>query len=152
WLFVIGFNMTFMVQHLLGLVGMPRRVYTYPNMDWFGTLNLISTIGAFFMLLGFLAFLWNIWSSMRKPHDAGSDPWDAWTMEWLSTSPPQPKTFGKIPPVHSARPLWDLKHPENPDYNIEDVESGVGESEGGQAYLLGEIRTGGEDLLNETES
>jgi cytochrome c oxidase subunit 1/cytochrome c oxidase subunit I+III len=146
WLFGIGFNMTFMIQHLLGLLGMPRRIYTYPDLPWFGTLNLISTIGAFLMLFGVFAFLWNIWSSMRKPHDAGSDPWDAWTLEWLSTSPPQPKTFTKIPPVRSARPLWDLKHPENPDYDIKEVKSGNGKTGGGQAFVHGEERTGGEDI------
>ncbi len=110
WLFLIGFNMTFMVQHVLGLMGMPRRVFTYPSLPWFGTLNLISTIGAFFMLFGFLAFMWNLYSSMKKPHDAGDDPWDAFSLEWLSTSPPQPKTFEKIPYIQGRRPLWDLKH------------------------------------------
>jgi cytochrome c oxidase subunit 1/cytochrome c oxidase subunit I+III len=151
WFFGIGFNMTFMVQHLLGLLGMPRRVYTYPNLDWFGTLNLISTIGAFLMFIGVLAFLWNLWSSMRKPHDAGNDPWDAWTMEWLATSPPQPKTFEKIPPVHSARPLWDIKHPDNPDYDPEVVKNGDGNAVGGQAHFRDEVRTGGE-VINESEA
>lgn len=124
WLFVVGFNMTFMIQHLLGLMGMPRRVYTYPNLPWFGTFNLISTIGAFFMALGFMAFAWNLWISMRKEHDAGSDPWDAWTLEWIATSPPQPKTFTKIPPIRSRRPLWDLKHPEKADYKNPEVTLG----------------------------
>jgi cytochrome c oxidase subunit 1/cytochrome c oxidase subunit I+III len=146
WLFIIGFNMTFMIQHLLGLMGMPRRVYTYPDLPWFGTLNLISTIGAFLMLFGVFAFLWNIYSSMRKPHDAGADPWDAWTLEWLCSSPPAPHTFKKVPPVHSARPLWDLKHPDNPDYDPSRVESGQKDDDlrGGQAFAHGEVRTGGE--------
>jgi cytochrome c oxidase subunit 1/cytochrome c oxidase subunit I+III len=146
WLFIIGFNMTFMIQHLLGLMGMPRRVYTYPNLPWFGTFNAISTAGAFLMLFGVFAFLWNIYSSMRKPHDAGADPWDAWTLEWLCSSPPQPKTFTKIPPVHSARPLWDIKHPENPDYDPSVVNGDGVDAElvGGQAFAREQIRTGGE--------
>lgn len=116
WLFLIGFNLTFFVQHFLGLMGMPRRVYTYPDLPGFGTLNMVATVGAFLMAIAMIIFGWNIWISLRKEPDAGDNPWDAWTLEWLTTSPPQPKNFTKIPPIRSRRPIWDLKHPEKADW------------------------------------
>lgn len=116
WLFVIGFNLTFFVQHILGIMGMPRRVFTYPDLPYFGSMNFISTVGAFMMAVGVLAFMWNIWESLKRGAPADENPWDAWTLEWSTTSPPQPKNFDTLPPVRSRRPLWDLKHPENPDW------------------------------------
>jgi len=120
WLFIIGFNMTFFVQHFLGLMGMPRRVFTYPNLPWFGTLNLISTIGAFIMAIAVLVFIWNIIASIRNGEAADDNPWDAWTLEWATPSPPLPRNFQKVPPVRSTRPLWDLKHPDNPDWKVKE--------------------------------
>jgi cytochrome c oxidase subunit I len=108
WLVVVGFNMTFFVQHFLGLLGMPRRVYTYPNFPWWGPLNLISTVGAGILTLGILLFCANILVSLRFGRIAGEDPWNAWTLEWRSTA--------ELQPVQSRRPLWDLKHPESPDW------------------------------------
>jgi cytochrome c oxidase subunit 1 len=119
WLFTIGFHLTFDSMHIPGILGMPRRIYTYePGRGW-DIWNLIITIGAFFQALGILVFVGNlIWSYFRGKI-AGSDPWDAWTLEWTTTSPPPAYNFAAIPEVHSRRPLWDLKHPEDPDWNYE---------------------------------
>jgi heme/copper-type cytochrome/quinol oxidase subunit 1 len=111
WLMFIGFNMTFFVQHLLGLAGMPRRVYTYPDYPGWGAMNMISTIGAFVLGISVLVLLANIAISLRQGAIAGDNPWDAWTLEWAATSPPPEHNFDTVPPVHSARPLWDLAHP-----------------------------------------
>ena len=119
WLFVIGFHLTFDFMHVPGLLGMPRRIYTYePGRGW-DIWNLIVTIGVFFQIAGILAFAWNlIWSYFRgKP--AGNDPWDAWTLEWSTSSPPPVYNYAVIPTVRSRRPLWDLKHPEDPDWRYE---------------------------------
>ena len=115
WLFVIGFHMTFDVMHIPGILGMPRRIYTYePGRGW-DTLNLIVTIGALIQAVAILIFVWNLISSYWKGDKAGNDPWDAWTLEWSVTSPPPAYNFATIPEVASRRPLWDLKHPEDPD-------------------------------------
>jgi len=116
WMVVIGFNLTFFVQHFLGLLGMPRRVYTYPDLPGWGTLNLISTFGAVILGLGVLVFCANLVASMVFGVYAGNDPWDAWTLEWAAESPPRADNFEKVPPVRSRRPLWDLKHPEAADW------------------------------------
>lgn len=115
WLFVIGFNATFLVQHLLGILGMPRRVFTYPDLPWYGVLNLVSTIGAFIMGASVLLLLYIVYKSMKSGKDAGKDPWDGVTLEWLTTSPPRLKNFDEVPVVHGKRPLWNWKHPDNPD-------------------------------------
>ncbi len=116
WTMLIGFNMTFFVMHLLGLMGMTRRVYTYPNLPGWGALNMISTIGAVVMGVSSLIFIWNMFWSMHSGEPAGDNPWDAWSLEWATTSPPPPHNFERVPPVRSRRPLWDLAHPENPDW------------------------------------
>jgi heme/copper-type cytochrome/quinol oxidase subunit 1 len=116
WLVVVGFNTTFFVQHVLGLLGMPRRVYTYPDLPGWGTLNLISTVGAGILTFGIMVFCCNLLVSLFFGAAAGDDPWNAWTLEWAATSPPAPGNFERVPPVRSRRPLWDLKHPESPDW------------------------------------
>ena len=119
WLFFIGFHLTFDFMHVPGLLGMPRRIYTYePGRGW-DIWNLIVTIGVVFQAAGILVFAANlVWSCWRgKP--AGNDPWDAWTLEWLTSSPPPPYNYAVIPAVRSRRPLWDLKHPEDPDWRYE---------------------------------
>ena len=119
WLFLIGFHLTFDVMHIPGLLGMPRRIYTYePGREW-DTLNLIITIGAFIQAIAILVFLANLIISYFKGDEAGSDPWDAWTLEWSVSSPPPTYNFASIPTVASRRPLWDLKHPEDPDSKYE---------------------------------
>jgi len=115
WMAVIGFNTAFFVQHFLGLMGMPRWVYTYADLPGWGLLNLISTLGAFLLGLSVLILLWNIIISLRRGRLAGDNPWQAWTLEWAATSPPPQQNFDRVPPINSRRPLWDLAHPENPD-------------------------------------
>jgi cytochrome c oxidase subunit 1 len=109
WLFFIGINVTFLVQHQLGLEGMPRRVVTYRASDDFGTLNMVSTIGSFILGLGALVFVWNVIRSLRHGERAGSDPWDGQTLEWATTSPPPERNFESLPPIRSERPLFDEK-------------------------------------------
>src|SRR5262245_14855554 len=119
WLFFIGFHMTFDVMHIPGILGMPRRIYTYePGRGW-DTLNMIVTIGVFFQIAGVLVFVFNLLRSLRKGKPAGNDPWDAWTLEWSVPSPPPDYNFDTIPVVKSRRPLWDIKHPEDPDWKYE---------------------------------
>jgi len=119
WLFIIGFHLTFDFMHIPGILGMPRRIYTYePGRGW-EIWNLIVTIGAFFQAAGILVFVFNLLWSLRKGEPAGNDPWDAWTLEWSTSSPPPDYDFAATPVVHSRRPLWDLKHPEDPDWKYE---------------------------------
>ena len=110
WIFVLGFNMTFLVQHNLGLLGMPRRVYTYPDLPWYGILNFISTAGAFMMGIAILLLTWLIYKSKKHGKPGGNDPWDAWTLEWMTTSPPPLKNFEELPVVNGRRPLLDIKN------------------------------------------
>jgi cytochrome c oxidase subunit I len=109
WLIFIGSNVTFFVQHQLGLDGMPRRVVTYRESDDFGVLNLISTIGSFILGVGVLVFVWNVVRTLRHGQRAGNDPWDGQTLEWATTSPPPERNFESLPPIRSERPFWDQK-------------------------------------------
>jgi cytochrome c oxidase subunit 1/cytochrome c oxidase subunit I+III len=114
---VVGFNLAFFVQHLLGLAGMPRRVYTYPALPGWGVMNLLSTIGAFLFGLAVLVFVFNLIYSAFRGRVAGDNPWNAWTLEWATSSPPPQYNFERVPLIRSRRPLWDLAHPEDPDWN-----------------------------------
>ena len=110
WLFFVGFQLTFLLQHVLGMLGMPRLVYTYPaSLPGYGHLNLISTAGAFLMGFGMLALIFNLVRSARKGELAGRDPWGGTTLEWWAASPPDPKNFGTLPEVLSKDPLLDWK-------------------------------------------
>lgn len=120
WLFVLGFNMTFLIQHALGILGMPRRVYTYPDLPYYALFNLISTIGAFLMGLASMILLYNIFHSLKKGKQAPSDPWDAFTLEWMTPSPPRLKNFDTVPEVRSRRPFWDFKYPDEADWKRKD--------------------------------
>jgi cytochrome c oxidase subunit 1 len=111
WLLFIGFNLTFIPQHMLGLMGMPRRIYTYDRGGLFEDYNLVSTIGAWMMGLAILLFIVNVVRSWRHGPRVGNDPWLADTLEWYTTSPPPEHNFphGKLPYVSSHRPLRDLR-------------------------------------------
>ncbi|GAA4420963.1 hypothetical protein GCM10023155_02930 [Bremerella cremea] len=116
WLWVFGLNATFMSQHFLGVMGMPRRVYTYADNPGWMILNMFATLGAFAMGAGTLVLLWNIGMSLRHGKIAGDNPWDAFTLEWATTSPPPADNFKTIPEVKSRRPLWDMSQPELADW------------------------------------
>ncbi|WP_321875335.1 cytochrome c oxidase subunit I [Burkholderia cenocepacia] len=107
WLFFIGFNVTFFPMHLLGLDGMPRRVWTYPAHRGWDGLNLVATVGAWAIALSVLLFVVNVVRSRTRGAPAGADPWGAGTLEWLTPSPPPPHNFDALPVVHGAEPLWE---------------------------------------------
>ena len=110
WLMVVGFNLTFFVQHFLGILGMPRRVFTYPDLPYWAVLNLLSTLGAVIMGIASLVFVVNLAMSLRRGKVAGDNPWEAWTLEWATTSPPPHDNFAEVPQIRGRRPLWDLAH------------------------------------------
>ena len=107
WLMFIGFTLVFFPMHILGLNGMPRRVYTYlPETGW-GDLNLLATVGAFTMGLGVLVFVGNVLWARKFGAVAGDNPWGADTLEWLTSSPPPSYNFQNIPVVQGRSALWD---------------------------------------------
>jgi cytochrome c oxidase subunit I+III len=109
WLFFIGMNVTFFPMHILGLIGMPRRVYTYlPEMGW-GNLNMLSSIGAVIIAASVCVFLGNVWVSLRRGLLAGDNPWHASTLEWATGSPPPLYNHLFIPVVEGRDPLWDAR-------------------------------------------
>lgn len=107
WTMFIGFNVAFFPMHIVGLLGMPRRYYTYlPGLGW-DIYNLISTIGAFIFAFGVLLFLINLVYTVRRGEEAGPNPWGADSLEWASDSPPIAHGFTVLPIVRSRHPLWD---------------------------------------------
>jgi cytochrome c oxidase subunit 1 len=119
-LLVVGFNVTFFPQHILGLMGMPRRVYTYPaEMGW-GALNLLSSAGAVLLFVALAVYLANIVVSLRRGAPAGDNPWQASTLEWATSSPPPTYNFSPLPTVGGRDPLWERDRAEQP------VVTGVG--------------------------
>jgi cytochrome c oxidase subunit I len=115
WLLVIGFNLTFVTMHFPGLLGMPRRIYTYPADRGWDMWNLVTTLGVPLQALAVLIFIVNVVYSLRRGAPAGDNPWEAWTLEWATTSPPPAYNFAALPPITSRRPLWDVQHPDDPD-------------------------------------
>ena len=116
WMTLVGFHLTFLVQHMLGLDGMPRRVADYFDSDGFTGLNQISTVGAFLLGASTLPFLWNAVQTLRGRMGtaAPGNPWGGQTLEWATSSPPPPENFtAPLPPIRSQRPVWDLDHPEH---------------------------------------
>ncbi len=109
WLMLIGFNLTFFPMHFVGLHGMPRRVYTYPDGLGFELMNQIETAGSFVLFVAFLVFLYNIFKTSRQPRNAPADPWNGATLEWAIPSPPPEFNFAEIPTVHGRDALWEMK-------------------------------------------
>jgi len=115
-LMFVGFNMTFFVQHILGMNGMPRRTasYTAADGELWANLNLVSSIGAMILGLSTLPFLWNVYRTWRKGEPAGDNPWDGGTLEWWAPSPPGHGNFTEpLPRIRSERPVWDVNHPDH---------------------------------------
>ena len=106
---VVGFNMTFLIQHSIGMEGMPRRVYDYSEELGVGTYNLISTIGAFILGIGVVVTCVNVLISLKKGKRAGNDPWQGNTLEWFTSSPPAANNFDVIPRVRSVEPMKDIR-------------------------------------------
>jgi cytochrome c oxidase subunit 1/cytochrome c oxidase subunit I+III len=113
WLMFIGFNLGFFPMHLMGLAGMPRRIYTYPSGLGWGEMNLLATIGAFLLAIGILVSVWNFFVSLRSGERAGRNPWNADSLEWSTESPPAPYGSVHIPTVRSRHPLWDAHQEEH---------------------------------------
>ena len=148
WLMLVGTNVTFLPQYLLGLKGMPRRIAEYAASDGFTTLNRISSAGSVLLFLSVSIFLVNVVVSWWKPIPAGDNPWDASSLEWATTSPPPHHNFLRIPPVRSQRPVWDYNHPE--DRTIEHAKRrpvGLVASADGGTVLLEDVQVDGGDTL-----
>ncbi len=109
WVTFIGFNLTFFVQHALGLSGMPRRIYTYQEHMGWSTYNFISSVGAFIMAAGFVMSFYNFARSYKTGKLAGPDPWKANTLEWFTTSPPPVNNFDAVPRIRSVEPMRDIR-------------------------------------------
>jgi cytochrome c oxidase subunit I len=119
WLLYIGFILTFGPMHISGFLGMPRRIYTYEVDRGWDFWNQLTTFGALLQAPSYAFFVYNVVVSLWKGRPAGNDPWDAWTLEWTTSSPPPSYNFEQVPEVHSRRPLWDIKHPDDPDWKYE---------------------------------
>jgi cytochrome c oxidase subunit 1 len=112
WLMFVGFNLTFLPQHLLGLRGMTRRIADYSATDGWTFLNDLSTVGAFIIALSVAVFIVNAVQGFRRGDQSGDDPWGGYSLEWATTSPPPLQNFASIPPIRSERPAFDMRHPE----------------------------------------
>jgi cytochrome c oxidase subunit 1 len=112
WLLFIGFNVTFLPMHFMGLEGMPRRVDTYDATGVLPLLNAIATAGSYLMAVGVLVFLWNAIVSAFDRTPVGNDPWEGNSLEWATTSPPPEYNFDRLPPIRSERPVFDARHPD----------------------------------------
>jgi heme/copper-type cytochrome/quinol oxidase subunit 1 len=109
WLMLVGFQVTFLIQHSMGLDGMPRRIYEYADVGNLEIYNLISTVGSFILGLGVLVTVINVVRSVKRGVIAGPDPWKANTLEWFTTSPPPVNNFDVVPLVRSAEPMKDIR-------------------------------------------
>ena len=119
WLFLIGFHVTFLVQHSAGLSGMPRRVYEYSDDNNLHLYNLISTIGSWILALGVLLTVINLVRSLKKGAVAGPDPWKGNTLEWFTPSPPPENNFDAIPRVRSVEPMKDIRRQVEQESGVE---------------------------------
>ena len=117
WLMLVGMNLAFMPMHILGLMGMPRRIASYEGGQGWDEWNLLSTIGAFTIAVSMLVFIFNFTKSlMTQPKAAGDDPWEGNTLEWMTSSPPPEHNFESLPEIHSERPAWDDRMSRRPEF------------------------------------
>ncbi len=138
---IAGVSLMVLPMYGLGLLGMPRRMYTYsPNVGW-NTLNLIVSIGGYLMATSFVVLVYNLVRSARAGEVAGDNPWGAWTLEWGTSSPPPPGNFRWLPPVRGPRPLWDLQHAGEPGGGA--APAGSSAAPGGAATVTTMASTGG---------
>jgi cytochrome c oxidase subunit 1 len=107
WLTFVGFNLTFLPMFFMGWFGLPRRVFTYPNVGAVPALNLVATFGTYILVVGALVFVADLIVSARDKEPAGENPWGAFTLEWATSSPPPEHNFHALPPIRSAHPLFD---------------------------------------------
>ncbi|HEV2309113.1 MAG TPA: cytochrome c oxidase subunit I [Acidimicrobiia bacterium] len=128
WMMLIGFNLTFFPMHLLGIFGMPRRIYTYNNGLGWDTLNLIITIGAFIIAFSVLLFIVNLIVSHQRGQIAGNDPWDGRTIEWSISSPPPEYNFAEIPEIDARDDFWHHKYTEDDDGMLVPLPSGAADT------------------------
>ncbi|HVY07883.1 MAG TPA: cytochrome c oxidase subunit I [Burkholderiales bacterium] len=129
WVMFIGFNLGFLPMHLAGLLGMPRRIYTYSGGMGWNTVNLVTSIGSLVFAVGVAMFVWNVAVSLRRGARAPANPWNAPTLEWSVPSPPPPYNFVVIPRVASRHPLWE-----------EHLDEGMGRSQLDRGMLLDQGR------------
>ena len=132
WLMFVGFNVTFLPMHFTGLLGMPRRVFTYPEELGLGWLNMISTVGAFILGLGVLVFVIDVLRPKKKQPYAERNPWNAGTLEWLGTMPDEAWGVRSIPEIDSRYPLWDqpnfMRDVDEGRFYLPDAEEGLRET------------------------
>ena len=135
WTWLVGFNLTFAPFHLLGLQGMPRRIYTYDDSLGLDAWNMVATVGSFVIAFSVLVFMYNARQSWKaKPAQGPADPWDARSLEWAISSPPPPHNFDRIPTVHGMDELWHHKYSEDDEgrpTRVADAESYLAGSAGG---------------------
>jgi cytochrome c oxidase subunit 1 len=133
WLWMIGFVVTFLPQYQLGAWGMPRRYADYPNEPGWAALNLVSTVGAFLIALSVVVFLVAVVEALRRPADAGPDPWQGNSLEWWADSPPPHHNFRSLPPVRSERPVFDARVAAREAERAAASEAGLAEPTGGSS-------------------
>jgi cytochrome c oxidase subunit 1 len=129
WTILVGFNLTFGPMHILGLQGMPRRMHTYVEGYGFEFWNMVSTVGALIITVSMLIFAGNILVSWRRhrvnPVNAGPDPWDARSLEWMVQSPVPAHNFDEVPAVSHLDEFWHRKYQENDDGKVVRVATGA---------------------------